>query len=231
MGIFMNSVTVGLTKDLPNGRVMRSFVKGEDLVIWRSASGQLSSWLNRCPHRGMRLSHGFVRGESLACVYHGWHYDSKAACRYIPAHPDLDPPDTIKAKAFPSVDKGGLIWVNVDDVQDKIEVAEHLQPVRSLEFRCSAEHIKTVIPIFEFVSLGGERLKIRLQIKDRTTWILDTLCKALLVYIFVQDLPNEKCSLHVLSRDKQSSCKRKEISRFLEQLRHFAEPKYEVKAL
>ena len=67
----MTNVAVGLSKDLPNGRVMRAIVGEQDLVVWRSKSGVLSAWDNRCPHRGMRLSHGFVRGEALACVYHG----------------------------------------------------------------------------------------------------------------------------------------------------------------
>jgi len=69
---------------------MRAKTGREDLVVWRSASGVLSAWENRCPHRGMRLSHGFVRGESLACAYHGWHFECSGRCHYIPAHPDFN---------------------------------------------------------------------------------------------------------------------------------------------
>ena len=40
----------------------------------------------------MRLSHGFVRSEKLACIFHGWQYDGAGSCVGIPAHPDLAPP-------------------------------------------------------------------------------------------------------------------------------------------
>ncbi|MGB1508948.1 MAG: Rieske (2Fe-2S) protein, partial [Paracoccaceae bacterium] len=58
----MNCIGVGFSDTLSNARVMRAFVNGKDVVVWRSTSGKLSAWENRCPHRGMRLSHGFVRG-------------------------------------------------------------------------------------------------------------------------------------------------------------------------
>ena len=50
-------------------------VNGEDIVIWRSVSGEARAWENRCIHRGMRLSFGQVRGEQLSCRYHGWLFD------------------------------------------------------------------------------------------------------------------------------------------------------------
>ena len=132
----MSSWPVALTGDLPTGRAQRAMVQGQDLVVWRSASGKLSAWDNRCPHRGMALSHGSVRGEQLACLYHGWHYDCQsAACAYIPAHPDLTPPETIRARAFSVVEDGGVIWVSLD-VEASAQVnTRGLLPVRSLLIR------------------------------------------------------------------------------------------------
>ncbi|MGO7418409.1 Rieske 2Fe-2S domain-containing protein, partial [Rhizobium ruizarguesonis] len=40
------------------------------IALWSSASGRISASADRCPHRGMSLSHGFVRGETLSCIYH-----------------------------------------------------------------------------------------------------------------------------------------------------------------
>ena len=71
----MTSQPVGLSEDLAPTQVMRATVAQHDIAVWRSVSGVISAWHNRCPHRGMRLSHGFVRGESLACAYHGWHFN------------------------------------------------------------------------------------------------------------------------------------------------------------
>ena len=91
---------VALARDLPPLGVLPVCVDGIDMALWRSATGRLAAWADRCPHRGMRLSHGFVRGETLACIYHGWVYGEDGACRHIPAHPAMVPPATIRTEAF-----------------------------------------------------------------------------------------------------------------------------------
>jgi len=141
---------VGLTRDVPAGRVMRAWVDGQDAVVWRSTRGVLSAWDNRCPHRGMALSHGFVRGEDLACLYHGWHYGAEGGvCSLIPSHPDLTPPDTIKTRAFQSAESDGVIWVRLEGSPDLAPpdlappdlappaIAPGLDPLRSFEIRAS----------------------------------------------------------------------------------------------
>ncbi|WP_138472631.1 Rieske (2Fe-2S) protein [Poseidonocella sp. HB161398] len=132
----MTTFPVALAHDLPPGRVQRAFAGGRDLVLWRSASGRAMAWDNRCPHRGMRLSHGFVRGERLACLYHGWQYGTEAACAHIPAHPDLAPPATIRAAAYDLAEAGGVIWVADEGYADPPDMPLAVMPLRSLTFRC-----------------------------------------------------------------------------------------------
>lgn len=100
-----------LSPDLPPGLVVPSLCEGLEVVVWRSHSGQVAAWIDRCPHRGMRLSHGFVRGDLLSCLYHGWRFDGDGRCRKIPAHPDLEPPATIRTQAVACVEAGGVVWV------------------------------------------------------------------------------------------------------------------------
>jgi nitrite reductase/ring-hydroxylating ferredoxin subunit len=83
---------------------------GQERVVWRTDDGRVQVWEDRCPHRGMRLSFGFVRGNALNCLYHGWEYAAASHCVRIPAHPDLEVPNTIRARAFPAVEAAGLIW-------------------------------------------------------------------------------------------------------------------------
>ncbi len=83
------------------------------LALWRSASGEVNAWEDRCPHRGMRLSLGFVEGERLRCIYHGWGYGPDGQCKVIPAHPDLTPPKTICAQRHAVESRYGLIWTNL----------------------------------------------------------------------------------------------------------------------
>lgn len=140
----MPSWPVGLSRDLPPARVMRAQVDGRDLVVWRTMAGQIAAWDNRCPHRGMALSHGFVRGEQLACLYHGWHYDGAGRCGYIPAHPDLAPPDTIRAEVFSVIEAQGVIWVSVDGTAEAPAVDSGLKPLRSLDIAADEAQIRVV---------------------------------------------------------------------------------------
>ena len=59
----------------------------------------------------MRLSHGFVRGEALSCIYHGWSYAQSGQCQRIPAHPDLEPPEAIRVPVHHATESGGVVWV------------------------------------------------------------------------------------------------------------------------
>lgn len=146
---------VGLTRDLPAARVMRAQVDGQDMVVWRSASGVLSAWDNRCPHRGMALSHGFVRGEDLACLYHGWHFGCEGGgCHLIPSHPDLTPPETIRTRAFAVAERGGVIWASLGETAEPAaETAEGFdnhQPLRSFEVHASEAAIEHAAGINPF---------------------------------------------------------------------------------
>ena len=101
---------VGLSSDLEPGAVAGVIVEGREWALWRGVSGKAQIWEDRCPHRGMRLSFGFVRGDRLGCLYHGWQYDETGQCRYIPAHPELEPPASIRVPAQGIAECGGIIW-------------------------------------------------------------------------------------------------------------------------
>lgn len=100
-----------LSPDLPPGTVVASACGPVEVAIWRGHGGRVAAWADRCPHRGMRLSHGFVRGDWLSCIYHGWRYDEAGRCRKIPAHPGLDPPEAIRVRALACVEAGGVVWI------------------------------------------------------------------------------------------------------------------------
>lgn len=102
---------VALSADIPPGTTAPGRIGAQELAIWRSASGRIAAWADRCPHRGMRLSHGFVRGEALSCIYHGWSFGASGQCQRIPAHPDLTPPEAIRVPRFACTERSGAIWV------------------------------------------------------------------------------------------------------------------------
>lgn len=126
---------MALSSDVPAGATRAIRLIGEELVAWRSAAGAVQVWDDRCPHRGMRLSYGFVRGERLACLYHGWEYGTGASCQRIPAHPDLTVPASIKVQAWQVAEAGGLIWAGRD--AGAPPTLPERSPLASLSIRCA----------------------------------------------------------------------------------------------
>ena len=79
-------IPIALSRDVPVGVTRAVIVDTREVMIWRGEDGVAQVWEDRCPHRGMRLSLGFVRGNALNCLYHGWQYGAGANCLRIPAH-------------------------------------------------------------------------------------------------------------------------------------------------
>lgn len=193
----MSWVAVALTPDLPAGMAMPARVDGEDAALWRSAAGHLRIWGDRCPHRGMRLSHGFVRGETLACIYHGWRYGLDGGCSHIPAHPALVPPKTIAARVFACHETEGVIFASLETDAAPPEGPKGLAPLRSVAF-----------------DVPAETLTARLSPGDGgVSWSGD-------LAVLVQPLGPRSCNAHVLVRPGTDP---RAASRALEALRRDCE--------
>jgi phenylpropionate dioxygenase-like ring-hydroxylating dioxygenase large terminal subunit len=101
---------VGFASDFPIGELKPVQLLGRELVVWRSADGQVHVWEDLCVHRGTRLSLGRVEGDTVVCPYHGWRYAVTGQCVATPAAP-YDPPMK-KARAFPYLAKEryDMVW-------------------------------------------------------------------------------------------------------------------------
>ena len=54
-------------------------ILGEDLVLFRS-EGKVGALVDRCPHRGTRLSLGrVIFPGTLSCSYHGWTFNRRGS--------------------------------------------------------------------------------------------------------------------------------------------------------
>ncbi len=124
---------VGLQNAVLPKTAVRAVAAANDIAIWRGENGAVRAWENRCPHRGMRLSYGIVRGNRLTCLYHGWSYDGEGGCAAIPAHPGLAPPKTIRAGIYQTAEIAGMIWVAPqDDAAPVPRIDGDWTPCRSL---------------------------------------------------------------------------------------------------
>lgn len=134
-------VPVGGSATLAPGTVIPVTVHDTDIAVWRGESGAVHAWHSQCPHRGMRLSAGFVRGDRLGCLYHGWQYGGSGQCEVIPAHPDLEPPKAVCAKTFHAEDRDGLIWVSLAELPEPVTSIGDLYFCTSIFVDASTAHI------------------------------------------------------------------------------------------
>ncbi|TRB25057.1 Rieske (2Fe-2S) protein [Rhizobium rhizogenes] len=168
-------VPVALSASIEPGTSAGAVVEGSEIVVWRDNSGKAHVWEDRCPHRGMRLSFGFVRGDHIACLYHGWQYDTAGQCRYIPAHPSLEVPQTIKVPTYLAEERYGTIWATTarEALLPEIDAAMGVTPVRSLYVERGADDILAALEkagVGNFagnagtVELGDDRLLVAVQV-------------------------------------------------------------------
>jgi phthalate 4,5-dioxygenase len=103
----------------PDGEPKRVRLLGEDLVAFRSASGNCGLVVEACPHRGASLFFGRNEEEGLRCVYHGWKFDVTGACVDMPSEPaESNFKAKVRARAYTAAEQGGIIWAYMGADQD-----------------------------------------------------------------------------------------------------------------
>jgi phthalate 4,5-dioxygenase len=96
----------------PDSPPVRIRLLSENLIAFRATSGKVGVIQNACPHRGASLFFGRNEEEGLRCVYHGWKFDVAGQCIDMPSEPaESNFKTKIKANAYPTQERGGLIWV------------------------------------------------------------------------------------------------------------------------
>jgi 5,5'-dehydrodivanillate O-demethylase len=99
------------TQDLAAGAALPVRIMGEDFTLYRGESGKPHAVAHRCAHRRTVLSAGFVEGDCIRCLYHGWKYDADGACVEQPAELNEGFADKVRIRAYPTHDYLGLIFV------------------------------------------------------------------------------------------------------------------------
>ena len=99
---------VAFSRDLPRGAVRALTFMGQDVVAFRTASGDVCVADAYCPHLGAHLGHGGqVIGECIRCPFHGFRFDARGECTFIPY--GTKPPPLAKLRTLPAVERNGLI--------------------------------------------------------------------------------------------------------------------------
>ena len=225
---------VALSGGVPTGTSNGTHLFGEEIVVWRDADGAPHIWEDRCPHRGMRLSFGFVRGDRIACLYHGWQYGTDGRCLAIPAHPDLKVPPTITVWRHSCHEALGMIWAHLREATDTPTLPADFDgsaflPVRSIHVDCAAETLAEAFAASEPrpFNYGGPDAEAKRTVQRLGPLIIMTIPKAPFRDTLaggIQPLGANRSALHLLvavaeAEREYSDGARLHYARFAEALR------------
>jgi len=110
-------------EELKKDIITRTFF-GESIVFYRDSSGKAIALENRCCHRNVPLSLGYLDKDRIVCGYHGWQYNTDGMCVHIPSQLDESKiPKTARIKTYPLKEFNRWLWVFIGDAEnaDKIE--------------------------------------------------------------------------------------------------------------
>ena len=100
---------VGLSEELEPKKAVTRRVMGEDLTLYRGESGKVFLVGGYCPHRLTLLANGWVQGDEIRCMYHGWKFNGKGQCTERPAERDATQPN-VHVVSYPTHEYAGLIF-------------------------------------------------------------------------------------------------------------------------
>lgn len=108
------------SKDLKDKPLARTFLN-ERVVLFRSFSGKPAALEDKCCHRAAPLSRGEIKGEYLACGYHGLQFDTNGQCVLVPGHNRVPP--GARVRSYPVHEKWKVVWIWMGD-PEKADVSK-----------------------------------------------------------------------------------------------------------
>jgi 5,5'-dehydrodivanillate O-demethylase len=99
------------SENIKPGTAIPVKILSEDLTVYRGESGKPYVVAHRCPHRGTVLHAGWIEGDNIRCMYHGWKFSGSGQCLEQPAEDGSSFAEKIKILSYPALDYGGLIFV------------------------------------------------------------------------------------------------------------------------
>jgi 5,5'-dehydrodivanillate O-demethylase len=99
-----------ISAKLQPGKLMPLHVMGERFTLYRGETGTAHLVGFRCAHRRTQLSVGWVRGDAVQCLYHGWTYDSAGQCIERPGERPPGPCANASIPSYPVQEHLGLIF-------------------------------------------------------------------------------------------------------------------------
>jgi len=94
-------------------RPLARTVCNEEIVLFRTTTGEAVALADRCPHRLAPLSLGRVAGDQIQCGYHGLCFDREGSCVRVPGQDQV--PSRARVRKYPLVERHTFAWIWLGD--------------------------------------------------------------------------------------------------------------------
>jgi phenylpropionate dioxygenase-like ring-hydroxylating dioxygenase large terminal subunit len=99
-------------RELVTGKIKSVSILGQNIILFRTKKNEIVALEDRCCHRNVQLSLGFLKNDRIVCGYHGWEYDSRGICQCIPSqNTESKIPPTAKIKSYPVKIYNRWLWL------------------------------------------------------------------------------------------------------------------------
>jgi phenylpropionate dioxygenase-like ring-hydroxylating dioxygenase large terminal subunit len=105
----LNCWYVAATSDEVGRKLLGRRLLGEDVLLYRQESGTVVALEDRCLHRSMPLSLGYLVGDQVVCGYHGFTYAPSGECVRVPSQTHV--PYGACLRAFPVREEAPFVWI------------------------------------------------------------------------------------------------------------------------
>ncbi len=111
------------SSELATGEARKLHYFDRDFVIYRGESGAVAVLDAHCPHLGANLASdgGRILGDTIACPFHGWTFDTQGTCVDIPYAKQIPAKAVHALRSWPVIEKNGFVALWYDPEQGEPE--------------------------------------------------------------------------------------------------------------
>lgn len=110
------------SNELKKNKSFETKILNNPIVLFRDENDIACAISNICSHRNVPLSDGKICKGKIQCPYHGWEFDGKGKCTYIPSLIEQSSiSSSTKIKDYKVIEQDGYIWIWIGDREPKKE--------------------------------------------------------------------------------------------------------------
>ena len=107
-------------------------INGIPIVLFRGENNKVGVLLDRCPHRNIPMSKGYIENQNLVCRFHGWHFDTEGTCVKVSQLKNLEDNIERNAFSFDSFEEEGFVYVKCNHTKkDFPHIDEHPSEIKT----------------------------------------------------------------------------------------------------